>query len=61
MGKLYSRLLASEARHFADYLSLARASSTETISDRVQLFLELDQKLILGSDTEFRFHSGVPE
>lgn len=61
LGKLYSRLLASEARHFADYLSLARASSTETISDRVQLFLELDQKLILGSDTEFRFHSGVPE
>ncbi len=60
IGRFYSRLLASEARHYADYLSLAEAASTNSIVDRVQIFLELDKSLIQSPDRDFRFHSGVP-
>lgn len=56
----YESLLKSEARHFEDYLHLARKASGQDISERVQTFLELDQFLIESPDTEFRFHSGVP-
>lgn len=60
LQKFYLSLLKSEARHFEDYLHLARkAASGEPIDDRIALFLALDQQLVQGPDSEFRFHSGV--
>jgi tRNA-(ms[2]io[6]A)-hydroxylase len=61
LGGFYLTLLKSEARHFEDYLHLAKkAANGESIDSRVQEFLELEQELILSDDEEFRFHSGVP-
>lgn len=62
LQRFYLSLLKSEARHYQDYLLLAsRAAEGEDISERVQLFLALEKTLIESPDTEFRFHSGVPQ
>lgn len=61
LEKFYVSLLKSEGRHYQDYLSLAEDYAGEPIDDRVQLFREVEAKLIESPDTEFRFHSGVPE
>jgi tRNA 2-(methylsulfanyl)-N6-isopentenyladenosine37 hydroxylase len=56
----YLSLLKSEARHYQDYLTLAkRAAGDNDISTRIQEFLALEKILIEGSDEEFRFHSGI--
>ncbi|MFT5082998.1 MAG: tRNA-(ms[2]io[6]A)-hydroxylase [Lentisphaeria bacterium] len=58
----YVSLLKSESRHYQDYLNLAKEAAGETeINDRIRLFLSRDKNLVEASDTEFRFHSGVPE
>lgn len=60
LQKFYESLLKSEARHFQDYLSLAKkAAGGQSIDERVRFFLELEQELVASSDEEFRFHSGV--
>ncbi|MBC6906887.1 tRNA-(ms[2]io[6]A)-hydroxylase [Saccharophagus sp. K07] len=60
LQKFYESLLKSEARHFQDYLSLAKkAAGGQSIDERVRFFLELEQELVESSDEEFRFHSGV--
>lgn len=62
LKKFYESLLKSEARHFQDYLSLAKkAAGGKSIEERVRFFLELERHLIEGADGEFRFHSGVYE
>jgi tRNA-(ms[2]io[6]A)-hydroxylase len=56
----YLSLLKSEARHYEDYLHLAKKiAGGEEISERVNTFLTLEKQLIESADTEFRFHSGV--
>ncbi len=61
LDKFYSSLLKSEARHYRDYLSLAeQAAGGEDIQQRIDIFLELEEKLVLEPDNEFRFHSGPP-
>jgi tRNA-(ms[2]io[6]A)-hydroxylase len=56
----YQSLLKSESRHYEDYLKLARkAAGGKDISDRLDVFLNLEKELIESPDTEFRFHSGV--
>ncbi|MES2823842.1 MAG: tRNA isopentenyl-2-thiomethyl-A-37 hydroxylase MiaE [Pseudomonadota bacterium] len=56
----YLSLLKSEARHYEDYLHLARkAAGDEDITPRLTVFLELEKTLIESEDSEFRFHSGV--
>lgn len=60
LEKLYTSLLRSEARHFEDYLSLAKTISGTDITERVKEFGEIEAKLISTHDEEFRFHSGVP-
>jgi len=56
----YLSLLKSEARHYQDYLHLAKkAAGGSDISERVGVFLTLEKSLIESPDTEFRFHSGV--
>ena len=60
LQKFYLSLLKSEARHYEDYLHLARkAAGGESIDDRMEVFLLLEKTLIESPDTEFRFHSGV--
>lgn len=60
LRKFYLSLLKSEARHFRDYLGLARKVAGSDIQPRVQQLLEVERELVEGADGEFRFHSGVP-
>lgn len=60
LSKFYVSLLKSEARHFQDYLELAKEYSNEPIDDRVAFFRDLEEKLITEPDEEFRMHSGPP-
>ena len=60
LQKFYLSLLKSEARHYQDYLNLAKkAANGESIDERILLFLEREKKLVLSDDEEFRFHSGL--
>lgn len=60
LKEFYLSLLKSESRHYEDYLKLAkRAAEGKDISDRIQLFLNVEKELIQSKDDEFRFHSGV--
>ena len=60
LQKFYLSLLKSEARHYEDYLHLARkAAGGESIDDRIEVFLQQEKTLIESPDTEFRFHTGV--
>ena len=60
LSAFYISLLKSEARHFEDYLALAQEYSEESIDDRVALFREIEQTLIVEPDDVFRLHSGPP-
>lgn len=60
LGCFYRDLLASEARHFQIYLSLARHCAGSPIDDRVGELLEAERQLILAPDKELRFHGGPP-
>lgn len=59
LGSFYSGLLASEARHFRDYLRLAQAYADSSFQERVNYFVHLEASLIEQPDSLFRFHSGV--
>ena len=62
---LYEQLMRSEARHYADYMALARAAAAHlddaAFQARVDTFLDRDAELVMSPDHELRFHSGVPE
>jgi tRNA-(ms[2]io[6]A)-hydroxylase len=63
MARYYRFLLASESRHFQDYLTLARDAfegSEEEFNARVETFRVLEKSLIASADQDFRFHSGAP-
>lgn len=60
LAKFYRSLLKSEARHYQDYLHLAREYAGEPIDERIALFCEAERELIETEDDEFRFHSGIP-
>ncbi len=60
LGTFYGSLLRSEARHFNDYLALARQYAGQDIQPRIDFFGEHEATLINAPDSEFRFHSGVP-
>ncbi len=60
LAKFYGSLLRSEARHFEDYLALARACAGQDIDARVAHFAALEASLIMTPDSQFRFHSGLP-
>lgn len=59
LKKFYRSLVKSEARHFQDYLRLAKEYAGD-IDDRLTYFLNLEFKLINSEDPLFRFHSGIP-
>jgi len=63
LGKYYSGLLASEARHFEQYIAFARSEcgvEEEEIDARLEQLKAVEAKLISESDPQFRFHSGKP-
>ena len=61
LGKFYRSLLKSEARHYRDYLGLAREIAGADIGDRLAMFKTREAALVTRPDPAFRFHSGVPE
>jgi tRNA-(ms[2]io[6]A)-hydroxylase len=58
LAKFYGTLVRSEARHFEDYLRLARLYGGQ-IEKRWAEFLAIENQFISSADTVFRFHSGV--
>ncbi|MCC5886213.1 MAG: tRNA-(ms[2]io[6]A)-hydroxylase [Gammaproteobacteria bacterium] len=61
LSRFYQRLLASEARHFEDYLELADSvACAAEVAQRLVVFKEREAELITTPDPQFRFHSGVP-
>lgn len=60
LGRFYGRLLESEARHFKDYLDLARRYAETPFDGQLETLLDRERELIESPDPEFRFHSGVP-
>lgn len=58
LGGFYRRLLDSEARHYGQYLGLARRYAEAPIDESLERLLALDRELITAPDKEFRFHSG---
>lgn len=59
LSRFYASLVKSEARHFQDYLHLARLYGGE-IKERVAFFIRKENALISSEDKLFRFHSGIP-
>ena len=63
LGKFYSGLLASEARHFEHYIALARSEvsvADDEFDARLEQLKIIEAALINEPDEQFRFHSGVP-
>lgn len=61
LGRFYRGLLRSEGRHYRDYLTLAsELSDPAEMTERLDLFLTEDARLITESDPQMRFHSGSP-
>ncbi|MCI0518473.1 MAG: tRNA-(ms[2]io[6]A)-hydroxylase [Woeseiaceae bacterium] len=60
----YLSLLSSEARHFEEYLALARTEcglAGEELTARLGELQRLEAELIVSPDPQFRFHSGAPQ
>ena len=63
LGRFYTGLLASEARHFEHYIALAKAEcglDGKAVERRLDELKALEARLITEPDPEFRFHSGPP-
>ncbi len=60
LGDFYISLLRSEARHYQDYIALAKQIAQSDISARVNYFASIEAELILSPDDDFKFHSGKP-
>ena len=55
----YQSLLKSEARHYQDYLRLAKTvAGDSSIDDRIAEIARRERELVEQPDSEFRFHSG---
>ena len=63
LARFYASLLRSEARHYQDYLALARlvAGDSRTLDEKLTQLLLRDAMLISAADPVFRFHSGLPD
>ena len=63
LGRFYSGLLASEARHFEHYIAFAKSEcglAEDEIDARLEALKAIEAALITEPDDEFRFHSGLP-
>lgn len=64
LGRFYTGLLASEARHFEHYLAFAKQECDVDEAEfdaRLAELKVLEATLIVEPDAQFRFHSGAPE
>lgn len=61
LGRFYSGLLESEARHFKNYLQFARDVGAASIDARLEELLQAESALVTDYDPQFRFHSGTPD
>jgi tRNA-(ms[2]io[6]A)-hydroxylase len=61
-GGFYTGLLRAEARHFEQYLSLARRYATDAaeLAERCRTIGAAEAALACEPDAELRFHSGPP-
>lgn len=61
LADFYRSLLRSEARHFEDYLTLARrVDDAGNLEARLAALLVREAQLVQAPDPDFRFHSGPP-
>ena len=66
LARFYRYLLKLEARHYQDYLALAKTIAVRqlgeqcNLSQRIELFRQQETELIQTRDSDFRFHSGLP-
>jgi tRNA-(ms[2]io[6]A)-hydroxylase len=63
LGRFYAGLLASEARHFEQYIAFAKNEcgvGEAEIDARLEELKRIEAALISDPDPQFRFHSGVP-
>jgi tRNA-(ms[2]io[6]A)-hydroxylase len=63
IGRFYAGLLASEARHFENYLEFAKKEcpvSEQEYTARLADLKVAEAHLIREPDEQFRFHSGLP-
>lgn len=56
----YEQLARSEARHFEQYLELARAAAEGQWQGRLRQLAECEAGLVTTPDAQLRFHSGPP-
>lgn len=61
LAQFYVSLLRSEARHYQDYLTLARKIAKDDLDERIRHFGAVEAQLINSGDEQLRFHSGVPQ
>lgn len=61
LRKLYAKLHEAEERHFEFYLNLAHHRNRDYSLKRLAELSQLDAELISKADSEFRFHSGLPQ
>jgi tRNA-(ms[2]io[6]A)-hydroxylase len=64
LSDFYISLLRSEARHFQDYITLAKQIAGQgneaKVDERVEFFGQIEAELINTPDPDFKFHSGKP-
>jgi len=60
VGGFYAQLARSEARHFEEYLDLAREAAPQW-QGRLRELAEHEAELATASDGQLRFHSGPPQ
>ena len=58
LAGFYGKLLASEARHFKQYLALAHAYAEGPFAAKLDELKAADADLVTAPDSIFRFHSG---
>jgi tRNA-(ms[2]io[6]A)-hydroxylase len=59
LARFYKSLLRSEARHFTNYLELARRIGGADIDERIESLRETEGMLMFVASPELRFHSGI--
>lgn len=60
LARFYGGLLASEARHFQEYLVFAQEADPGHHNERVQVLRALEAERVVRPDPQLRFHSGPP-
>jgi tRNA 2-(methylsulfanyl)-N6-isopentenyladenosine37 hydroxylase len=60
VGGFYAQLAHSEARHFEQYVELAREAAPEEWRQRLPELAEHEARLATAPDGQLRFHSGPP-